>query len=171
MTTAEKKDKFVIMRGQGQSYGTIAKALKVSKATCTAWGRELAQDIQEAKQERKEELFNAYRIGREHYIERLGQTLEKLDKAIQQKDFTEVPLDRLIKLQIEIADRLEATRNPCGEVLESAGTSEILQQIFNIYAQVQAGEITAQDGKSIIEVLEKAHRLHDENDIFGGVFG
>lgn len=169
MTTAEKKDQFVIMRGQGQSYGAISKALSVSKATCTAWGRELAQDIQEARQERKEELLHAYRIGREHYIERLGRTLEKLDKAIEEKDFSEVPLDRLIKLQIEIADRLEAAKTPGGEMLEDAGTGTILQQIYNVYAQIQAGEITAQDGKGMIEVLEKAHRLNESDNIFGGL--
>ena len=51
MKPQEMKLEFVRLRAEGQSYDKIAEALHISKATCTAWERELKADITRLQQE------------------------------------------------------------------------------------------------------------------------
>lgn len=56
MKPQEMKLEFIRLRAEGQSYDKIAEALHISKATCTAWERELKADISRLQQEQLNEL-------------------------------------------------------------------------------------------------------------------
>jgi len=68
-----------MLRAEGKSYSAIAEQLHISKSTCTAWERELKDNIAELKQEQLEELYNSYFMTKEARIRKLGDTLENIN--------------------------------------------------------------------------------------------
>ena len=51
MKPNELKQQFIEARADGKSYSTIAGELHISKSTCTAWERELKDQIDALKKE------------------------------------------------------------------------------------------------------------------------
>ena len=106
MKDTDTKARFVELRAKGMSYGAIAKQLKISKSTCSEWNYQLSREISTNKSENLDALYKEYGMAREARIERLGKTLLKLDKAIEEADFREVSPDRLLELKLKYMDRL-----------------------------------------------------------------
>ena len=100
MKPTEQKELFIIKRAEGLSYSKIAEELQISKSTCCKWEQELQSQIKAAREDRLQELYSLYRLGRESYIEKLGAALERIDTALAAKDLTEVPADKLLKLKL-----------------------------------------------------------------------
>ena len=90
------------------SYGRIASELGISKTTCGNWERELSDQVVQRRAERLEELYEAYGVGREHLIKKLGSVIERIDAALAEKDFSELSTAQLLKLRLDYEDKLQS---------------------------------------------------------------
>lgn len=156
MKPQEMKLDFIRMRAEGQSYEKIAQALHISKATCTAWEREMKADIAKLQQEGLNELYTAYGMAKEARIRRIGDTLQRIDTALGEADFTTVAPERLLdlKLKYQQALRDEFTGLTPPPPMENGGTPEELQAAFaDIYARVRKGDITPEQAGQELKAL------------------
>lgn len=107
MEPNDKKLKFIVLRAENQPYSYIAKELEISKSTCTAWNRELANEIKTMREERLSELYTAYSMTKEARIKGLGEALKKIDEALQEVDYSEMDPAKLLALRLKYAEALQ----------------------------------------------------------------
>lgn len=161
MKTTDKKENFILLRAEGWSYAKIAKELGLSKGTCSKWEQNFAEQIKRAREERLADLYTLYRVGKEANIKKLGETIKRIDEALAQKDLTEIPADKLLKLKLEYEDRLQAqhTEPTEGEETFTEYTQEeMLKAVAGLYERIKAGSITPQQAKTELNTLEGVRR-------------
>ena len=107
MKPNDQKNDFIRLRAEGKSYTAIGKELNISKATCTAWEKELKAEIAEKKKEQLEEMYEAYYMTREARITKLGQTLESIEDALSEVDFTQVSPEKLLDYKLKYMEALK----------------------------------------------------------------
>lgn len=107
MKEQEKRDNFIILRANGYSYNEIAKQLSISKSTCSAWQKELCDNILDLKREQLTELYKKYGMRREARIEQLGGIMEKIDTALEDKPLQDLPADKLLDYKIKYMNLLK----------------------------------------------------------------
>ena len=161
MKTAEKKEQFILLRAEGLSFQRIITRLRISKATCSKWEREFSERIRGAKEERLEDLYTLYRIGREAHIKKLGETLKRIDSEIAKRDFSEIPAEKLLKLKLDYEDRLQAQRTEPAE--ENAAFAEytqeeLLKATAILYERIKAGSVTMQQARAELATLESMQK-------------
>jgi len=103
----DQKNEFIRLRAEGKSYTAIGKELSISKATCTAWERELTAEIAEKKKEQLEEMYQAYYMTREARITKLGQTLESIEDALSDADLSQVSPEKLLDYKLKYMEALK----------------------------------------------------------------
>jgi hypothetical protein len=103
----DQRNEFIRLRAEGKSYTAISKELNISKATCTAWEKELKAEIAEKKKEQLEEMYEAYYMTREARITKLGQTLESIEDALSEVDFTQVSPEKLLDYKLKYMEALK----------------------------------------------------------------
>lgn len=160
MKPQEMKLDFIRMRAEGQSYEKIAQTLHISKATCTAWERELKTEITRLQQEGLNELYTTYGMAKEARIRRIGDTLHRIDEALQEADLTAIAPERLLDYKLKYAQALrdEFTGLTPPPTMGDGGTPEEVQAAFaDIYNRVRRGDITAeqaaQEAKTLSAIL------------------
>lgn len=156
MKPQEIKLEFVRLRAEGQSYDKIAEALHISKATCTAWERELKADITRLQQEGLNELYHSYGMAKEARIRRIGDTLRRLDEALQEVDLSTIAPEKLLDFKLKYSQALkdEFTGLTPPPAFEQGGTPEEVQAAFtDIYARVRRGDITAEQAGQELKAL------------------
>lgn len=160
MKPQEMKLEFIRLRAEGQSYDKIAEALHISKATCTAWERELKAEISRLQQEGLNELYSSYGMAKEARIRRIGDTLRRLDDALSEVDLTTIAPEKLLDFKLKYAQALkeEFTGLTPPPAFEQGGTPEEVQAAFtDIYTRVRRGDITAdqaaQEAKTLSAIL------------------
>lgn len=167
MKPAEKKEQFILLRAEGWSYSKIAKELGISKSTCTKWQKALAEPIREARDGRLQDLYTLYRVGKEAHIKTLGETIKRIEEALEKKDLTEIPADKLLKLKLEYEDRLQAQHTEPtegGEAFTEYTTEEMLKAVAGLYERIKAGSITPQQAKTELTTLEGVRRAISEHN-------
>lgn len=107
MKSQSKKEQFIFLRAENESYAEIAQKLGISKSTCQKWNDELEFAISEQKQENLERLYNAYFMTKESRIKKLGDSLEKIDNALEKADFSTLPADKLLDLKLKYTNALK----------------------------------------------------------------
>ena len=107
MKPTDQKNEFIRLRAEGKSYTAIAQELNISKATCTAWERELKTEIAEKKKEQLEEMYQAYYMTREARITKLGQTLESIEDALSDADLSQVSPEKLLDYKLKYMEALK----------------------------------------------------------------
>lgn len=181
MKPQETKDRFVILRAEGKSYAAIQKELGISKATCSSWEKEFKDAITEKKGENLEQLYKAYNMTREGRIKQLGATLEAIEQALAQADLTQVPPDKLLKLNLEYKQALKEEWLPLQapeRLPDRAEPADFIRILESLLDRIRSGEITEQQARqelaaiqSIIksyDMLELQKRLEALENILGG---
>lgn len=143
-TRNEDKLRFIELRAKGYPYSKIAKELKVCKATLVVWNDELKDKIADLKGEQLEELYSNYYMLREARIKQLGETLNNINQALELKDLSELPTDKLLDYKLKYMSELK------GEFIELKETNTrmnlngetILGELISLLAKVRSGEIT-----------------------------
>jgi len=156
-----KKEQFILLRAEGHSFSEIARQLSISKSTCSKWERDFSEQIRTAKEDRLSDLYSLYRIGKAHHIEKLGETLTRIDEALANMDLSEIPPEKLLKLKLEYEERLQAQHTgpaPGGESFKDFTTEELLRAVASLYERVKAGEVSAQQTKAELATLEGVQR-------------
>lgn len=161
MKTTEKKAEFVALRAEGLSYAKIAEKLHISKSTCTKWEKDLQAKIRTAKGDRLEELYSLYRLGKEAYIQKLGEQLQRIDTALAEKDFSEVPTEKLLRIKLEYEEKLQSQRIETEEEVENFtehSPEEMLEAAVLLYGKIKAGKVTPQQARTELATLEEIRK-------------
>lgn len=98
MKDAELKEKFIEMRVAGDSYDKIAKELNKSKTTLIKWDRELSKEIGNLEFFNYKALLEKHKLTQKAKIEFLAEEIEKIKKALQNKDYDNIAIGELTKL-------------------------------------------------------------------------
>ena len=164
MEGSDKKIRFVELRAQGLSYRAIEKELDISRATCGKWNAELTDQIAELKKDKLSELYNAYFMTREARIKQLGDTLKKVNKALETKDLGEISADKLLDYKLKYTNELkdEYTDLDIDKSMQKIDTSNILAEFSGLLERVRTGNVTqAQTSKelSILGSMLKSYEI------------
>lgn len=172
------KSEFIQRRAEGQSYSTIARALKISKSTCSAWETELAAAIALRRQEELNALYRQYGVMKEARIRRLGQTLERIDEALDAVDLTQVAPEKLLDFKLKYTAALKDEYTGAAETMlptaEAASDSNVYYCLINVYNRLSSGEITvkqAQQELSTINHIQTAFGKATTQDLIADAFG
>ncbi len=98
MKDAELKEKFIEMRVAGDSYDKIAKELNKSKTTLIKWDRELSKEISNLEFFDYKALLEKHKLTQKAKIEFFVEEIEKIKKALQNKDYNNIAIGELTKL-------------------------------------------------------------------------
>ena len=107
MKPTELKQEYIRLRAEGKSYSFIAEQLHISKSTCTKWERDLAAEIDELKRAELAELYESYNMTKQARIRKLGDTLGKINEALEQADFSEVDPAKLLDFKLKYTEALK----------------------------------------------------------------
>lgn len=110
-TTAEK---MIELRAKGKSIRSIADELKLSKTTICQNLRTLSEEVENAVALAKDSLLEKLKLDQVAVYEAKLQLFQKLQEQIEQRDFSDVPTDRLVKAWITLGSELkvESAGNP-----------------------------------------------------------
>jgi len=112
MKNANDKERFIELRAEGRSYADIAVALKVSKPTLIAWGKELQKDILNARTLRMDELFEKYAVAKSKRVEVFGRRLEAIMTELDKRDLSDCLTPTLLALALKYGESLKAEYEP-----------------------------------------------------------
>lgn len=156
LTEAEKKVRFIQMRAEGQSYGKISTALNISKTTCSRWNKELKDQTDKQEAETLQELYKMYGATREARIKATGETLQKINTALEKKDYSDIPLDKLLALKLKYIEQLKTDYSPIteGAALPDTLTPQgVLDVLKDLLKRVYSGEITEKQAEQEAKIL------------------
>lgn len=161
----DAKLKFIQLRAENKSYSYIANELKISKSTCTAWDKELKEIIAEAKKEQLQEMYEAYHITKKARVKKLGETLNKIDQAITDLDFSEVPPEKLLQLKLKYLEALKdeyvPLESPYKLNTDRQDPKDILNALADLLERVRSGEITGEQANKETAVLISLLKAYD----------
>lgn len=155
MTTNDIKLRFVEMRANNMSLSSIANELHISRGTCSKWVKELESDIAVKQAERKAEITDLYVMDRQHRINRLQAVLERLDKAINNADFSQMSPEAMLKMKL----RYESELSREYPITDSKGLFEysykaIIEKINDLQSKYESGEISTEQIKASLSVMD-----------------
>lgn len=168
MKSQETKNRFVQLRAEKKSYSYIAKELGISKSTCTDWERECKDAISQLKAEQLEELYEAYGMSKEARIKGLGETLEKINKALTAVDLEAMPPEKLLDFKLKYTQALKEeyiSLNTASVFKGKATAEEILEAVTELYLRVKAGETTTEQAQREMAVLQNLLKAYDTAEI------
>lgn len=168
MKPTELKQQFIEARADGKSYSTIAEELHISKSTCTAWERELKDQIDALKREQLNALCVSYGMTKEARIKKLGDTLESINTALENVDFNEIAPEKLLDFKLKYTEALKEeyiSTSKAYTMSEHIDAKEIVTALGDLLNRVRAGEVTAeQAGKESI-ILSNLLKAYDIAEI------
>ena len=180
MKPAELKREYIRLRAEGKSYSVICEQLHISKSTCTKWEKALATQINELKRAELAELCESYSITKEARIRCLGDTLKKINAALEQADFSTVDLVKLLDFKLKYTEALKGEYIGTMPALElnAIDAKSIVTALVDLLNRVRAGEVTTaqtQKESGILTQLLKAYdivevkaKLDELETIIGG---
>lgn len=159
MLDTKQKRQFIKLRAQGASYEKIIKAMHISRETCQKLKHELADEIDEAKQEELKSLADEFHMVRTARIRATGKLLQKLDAAIDEADFSKVTADKLLALRLQYVEALQKELAIPRRAINGCGVDDILDAYINLLNDSRAGNITGEQAlkeNSILQGMLKA---------------
>lgn len=112
MKNQTDKERFIELRAEGRSYADIAAALKVSKPTLIAWGKELHRDIGNARTLRMDELFEKYAVAKAKRIEVFGTHLNAILAELGTRNLANIATSSLLTLALKYGEFMKDELEP-----------------------------------------------------------
>ena len=181
MKPNDQKNDFIRLRAEGKSYTAIGKELNISKSTCTAWEKELKAEIAEKKKEQLEEMYEAYYMTREARITKLGQTLESIEDALSEVDFTQVSPEKLLGYKLKYMEALKQEfidTTPAIPLDDSFNPRDIIVVLADLLKRIRNREINLDQASretmvitnilKAYETVELKAKLEALEDLVGG---
>ena len=166
MKTAEKKLEFIRLRAESKSYRAIEAEIGVSRSTCSKWDKDLSQEIARLRRENLEALYNEYGMMREERIRRIGDTLRRIDHALEAVDLSTITPEKLLdyKLKYQAALRNEYSSTAHEEATGAA--DDTLEAMQSLYRRIASGEITADQARAELNILNRMMDGYDRANPF-----
>ncbi|MBN1362844.1 MAG: transposase [Sedimentisphaerales bacterium] len=158
----EQKCRFIELRAKGYSFARIARVLKVSKGTLTAWNAELEAEVAKVRAMELEALQEEFFLLKEGRIRLIGEQLKAIQTEIGRRDLSKVNTDKLLELQLRYFSELKGEyvetgqRTKTGPKLNSSDIAEQLQSLLARYRASEIGEPQAKLEQAILQSMLKA---------------
>lgn len=168
MEATEKRLEFVRMRADGKSYRAIAAALGIGRSTCGAWEKALHAEIAELKQEQLTELYEAYSMKKGARIKALGETLNKIESALAEVDFSTMPPERLLDFKLKYQAALKDEYTPAAAFFHKEGENagaRIIQALEDLLERVRTGEATDAQASKEASILASLLKAYDTEEL------
>ena len=164
MKPTDQKNEFIRLRAEGKSYTAIAQELNISKATCTAWERELKTEIAEKKKDQLEELYQAYYMTREARITKLGQTLESIEDALNDVDLSQVSPEKLLDYKLKYMEALKQEfidTTPAIPLEDSFNPRDIIVVLADLLKRIRGREINLDQASKEMMVITNILKAYE----------
>lgn len=154
MKKQEQRAEFIRLRAEGKSLRAIAEEIGVSKSSLSEWERELRAEVDRLRAENLEELYSSYGMAREARIRRLGDTLRRIDTALDAVDLSALPPEKLLdyKLKYQAALKEEYKAGAGADV--SGEAENTLEALRDLYRRASAGETSLPEAKIELAILD-----------------
>lgn len=149
-----KKLDFIRLRAEGRSYRAIEAEAGISRSTCSEWERELSAEIARLRQESLNELYQQYGMEKEARIRRLGNTLQRIDQALDQVDLAALPPEKLLDLKLKYSAALKEEFSSASYADASGAAGDTLSAIQDLYRRTASGETTTEQAKTELNILD-----------------
>lgn len=107
MFDSNTKEKFIVLRSTGMSYGRIAKEIDVAKSTLIKWNNDFEEEISKRRDEYLNELRDKYLISEIKRVKLFGERLKSVRAEIQKKGLGELKIQQLLALEGKYVKCLE----------------------------------------------------------------
>jgi len=111
--TQEEQERFIELRAKGFSFEKIAAEIGVSKPTLIKWQVEFDKQIANIEFIEVQALLEQHRLNRRAKIEETAIQLEKVIKAIEDKDLNNESLKDLLRMKFDLEETLEKHTGVC----------------------------------------------------------
>lgn len=168
MKPAELKQEYVRLRAEGRSYSYIADKLHISKSTCTAWEKELGAEIAQLKKEELSSLYDAYSMTKEARIKKLGDTLDRVEEALDAVDLKEVAPEKLLDYQLKYREALQkeyVSTEPAFRAVDQIGARDIVTALGDLLNRLRAGDVTPEQATRESLVLSNLLKAYETVEV------
>ena len=167
MKPTELKQQYIQLRAEGKSYSFIAEQLHISKSTCTKWERDLASEIDDLKRAELAELYESYSMTKKARIKKLGDTLDKINNALEQVDFSEVDPVRLLDFKLKYMEALkgEYVGTKPTLKLDVVDGDKIVSALGDLLNRVHTGDVTTEQAHKESIILAQMLKAYDTVEV------
>ncbi|MBR0193192.1 MAG: helix-turn-helix domain-containing protein [Thermoguttaceae bacterium] len=106
------RKEFVRLRAMGLSLKEIAEKIGIAPSTGFLWEKSHAMEIGELRKLEMEALYKECEATTEARLRILHNTLDKVNEALEQVFFTNVPADRLVEMQLKLTQAIGSLYQP-----------------------------------------------------------
>lgn len=166
MKPQEVKERYILLRAEGKSQTAIAQELHISKSTCTAWEKELEQEIAARKAEQLEQLYNSYYMKKEARIKQLGGTLSNIEDALAAADLTQMQPKELLDFKLKYTAALKEEYTGTAAAIPAEVTTEaMLEALQDLLNRVRAGEVTTEQANKESTIISNILKAYEQTEI------
>jgi predicted XRE-type DNA-binding protein len=117
-----KKQQFITMRVEGNSFEQIAKALSIEKPNLIQWNkeRETRKAINEGLAIRLNDEVRTLEMGKQNRLSAMLKIYKKVINEIEQRDLSNIATDKLIQLSVLLNQKINDQNNSV-EIGENEG--------------------------------------------------
>lgn len=167
MLSNEIKEQFILLRAENKSYSQIIKELHISKSSCIKLSKKLNSDIAQAKADRLQSLYNDYFMTKEARIKNLGESLKKIDKALDDADLRGLSPKDLLEYKLKYSQALKEEYIPVvmDQPIEDneEGYTEILKALLaRSRTAIDLGGLSTTELSKELLLIEKIHKAEQE---------
>ena len=112
MYSNKEKKEFILLRAKGFSFNKIAEKLNVSKGTLINWSKDLSEEISNHRLIEQESLLEEVRLTKNHRVKNLGDLLGKIKEEIENRDFSDIPLEKLVLIYSKLIENAKKEETP-----------------------------------------------------------
>ncbi|CAJ0596419.1 unnamed protein product [Cylicocyclus nassatus] len=151
----------------GYDYGSLAPQAEIAKTTCSSWEKEFKEQIDLVKRQQLQELAESYSIGKEARIKRLGSTLAKINEALEEVDYSQIPPEKLLDFKLKYTEALkqEYIELQPAIALEKDTADNILAAYANLYSRARLGDITKDQIEKESTILTGAMKAYEATEL------
>lgn len=167
MKPIELKREFIKLRAEGRSYGAISKELHLSKATCSKWDKDLADQISDLKRAELAELCESYGVSKAARIRELGGTLGKINETLEKTDFSKIDPAKLLDYKLKYTEALKTEYTGMGPAFRNKDITpeEIIKALGELLDRVRAGDISTEQAQKESLVLSQLIKAYDTAEL------
>lgn len=164
---ADKRAEFIICRAEGLSLRATANKLDIGKTTCQRWDKELKQEIGETRRETIKTLLDAYSMHKQGRIKALGDTLKRINNALEKKNFEDMEPGRLLELKLKYMTELKdeytgVTPAISGDLQDGKA---VIIALGDLLDRVRAGDVPTDQVQKETAILMQMIRAFDTVEV------